>query len=137
MKRLIIGLISAVLMAAGLVGVSGSSASAVCPYTGCVKTSTAVTVPNSPVTKGGKAKICVSVKTAGNGAPKGRVGVSVKRTKGGYSFVNNKKYSGGQVCFKSTTLNRAGRYAVRASFFPGANTSFGPSKNSAAFRVVR
>lgn len=137
MKRLIIGLISALLMTAGLVGVSSTSASAVCPYTGCVKTATKVTVPNSPVKKGKKAKVCVSVKTDGNGNPRGRVGIIVKRTNGGYSFLNNKPYSGGKVCFKTTKIKKTGRYVVRATFSPGASTPFGASKNSTVFRVVR
>ena len=94
MKRLIIGLISALLMTAGLVGVSETSATAACPsYTGCVKTYTHVTGPK--VIKKGKAgRFCVTVTTRGNGKPRGTVTLNIKRSKGAFEYTATKPYHG-------------------------------------------
>ena len=134
MKRLIIGLISAVLMAGGLVGVS-ESAHAVCPYTGCVSTNTRVTVPNAPVKKGTRAKVCVRVTTPGSGVPKGRVTATVKGTNG-WMWSATKKYRGGQICFTSRKIKRAGEYSARGIFSPFSSSPFGSSRGSKSFRVV-
>jgi hypothetical protein len=136
MKRLITGMAAATLMAGGLLGVSAESANAECPYTGCVPTSTTVTVPNAPVAQGGKAKICVKVSTSGSGKAKGRVGVVVKKRSGGSVFTDSKRYDG-RTCFTTGNLDKPGRYLVRASFQAAASSAFGDSDNATAFNVKR
>ncbi len=137
MKRLIVGMIAGLLMFAGLAAVSAESANAVCPYTGCVKTATQVRVTNAPVKQGQKARVCVRVITAGNGTPTGRVSIAVTRTNGGYKYFDSKNYRGGQTCFKTSSIQKRGRYIVLAKYQPGARTIFGASNNSTAFRVKR
>ena len=133
MKRLIIGLISALLMTVGLVGASQVPASA-CPYTGCVSTNTRVTVPNAPVKKGTRAKVCVRVTTPGSGVPKGRVTATVKGTNG-WMWSATKKYRGGQVCFTSRKIKRVGTYSARGIFSPFSSSPFGSSRGSTSFQV--
>ena len=134
MKRLIVGLISALLMTAGLVGVSQVPASA-CPYTGCVPTTTRVTVPNAPVARGTRAKVCVRVTTPGSGVPQGRVTATVLGNNG-WMWSATKKYRGGQICFTSRKIKRAGEYSARGIFSPFSSSPFGSSRGSKSFRVV-
>ncbi|WP_395657299.1 hypothetical protein [Nocardioides sp.] len=134
MKRLIIGLIASVMMCAGLVGVSTGSASASCPYTGCVETNTKVTVPNAPVKKGKKAKVCVRVTTPGSGQPKGRVTATVDGP--GLHWSRTKQYKGGQVCFTTRKINKKGTYSARGIFSPYSSTPFGGSRGETSFQVV-
>jgi hypothetical protein len=136
MKRLIVGLLAAVLTAAGLTGISAGSATAACPYTGCVPTSTRVTVPNAPIQVGGKARICVKVATAGNGRPHGRVSIAVTRNRGGFRYTDTKGYHG-RTCFTTPELNKRGKYTVRGSFEAFASSVFGDSDNKVPFRVVK
>lgn len=137
MKRLIIGLIAAVMMCAGLVGVSSTSANATCPYTGCVKTKTKVTVPNAPVKKGHKAKVCVRVTTNGNGTPKGRVTATVvKKSDGALMWSRTKQYKGGKLCFTTPKLMKKGEYSARGVFAPYSSSVFGSSRGSTTFKVV-
>lgn len=114
MKRLFIGLISALLMTVGLVGVSATSANAACPYTGCVDTSTNVNGPKF-VKKGKSAQFCVTVRSAGSGKPKGTVTLNVKREKGAFEYTASKPYHGNR-CFGTPALNKGGYYRVRAHF---------------------
>ena len=132
MKRLIIGLISALLMTAGLVGVSETSATAACPYTGCVKTYTHVTGPK--VIKKGKAgRFCVTVTTRGNGKPRGTVTLNIKRSKGAFEYTATKPYHG-KRCFGTPILTKGGYYRVRAHF--EGKGAFGNSNDWTSF-VVR
>ena len=114
MKRLIIGLIAAVLMGTGLVGISAVTASAACPYTGCVNTNTSVSGP-SKVIKGESARFCVNVGSAGNGKPKGTVTLSIHRKKGKFGYTATKPYHG-ERCFGTPSLRKGGYYRVRAHF---------------------
>ena len=139
MKKLIAALFAAVLMAAGLVVATGSTASANCSpsqYSGCVQTKTKVTVPAS-VPKGKKARICVTVKAKGsNATPVGRVVIKLKRNQGGYFFKSSGAYSGGEVCVKSGKLNKRGGYTATAKFKSPKGSIFQNSTGSAGFDVV-
>lgn len=137
MKRLLIGIATATLLGGGLAAVSAETANAACPYTGCVPTNTTVTVPNAPVAKGGKAKICVKVATSGSGKARGQVNVSVKKRSGtGLVFTDSKKYEG-KTCFRTGPLTKPGKYIVRASFQASSKSPFGDSDNSTVFRVTK
>lgn len=137
MKRLMIGIASATLLGGGLAAVSAETASAACPYTGCVPTNTSVKVPNAPVAKGGKAKICVKVTTSGSGEARGRVSVAVrKRSGGGIVFADSKRYDG-RTCFKTGPLRAAGKYFARGSFQASAKSPFDDSDNTAVFVVKK
>jgi hypothetical protein len=131
--KMIVGLFTAALMGGGLVGLSSEAANAVCDsYTGCPDTSAKVSAPGS-VKQGRRAEICVSVRTNGNGKPKGRVSVSVERNAGGYSFSDSQRYDG-RTCFTTTQLNKLGNYTVSARF---VGNDFRNSNDSATFKVVR
>jgi len=136
MQKFIASLVAAFMMAAGLVAFSGSSATAACPYTGCIKTYTKIDAP-AHVKRGNRAKIGVRITTAGNGTAKGRVTLSVKKKTGGYHFIDNKKYTGGKIWFTTTKLRKLGKYVVLATFDRKPESAFKDSDNTDAFRVVR
>jgi hypothetical protein len=137
MKQTIIALAAATLVSGGLVGVSAESAQATCPYTGCVRTYTKVVhVPSGPVAKGHRAKLCVTVTTGGNGHPKGRVNINVRRQSGKAVLLDSKTYNG-RTCFKTGKLNKTGKYIVRAKFDAAANSPFTDSDNTTTFRVKK
>ena len=139
MKKLIAALFAAVLMAAGLVVATGSTASANCDpthYAGCVPTKTKITAPGA-VPKGKKATLCVTVKAKGsNATPTGKVVIKLKRNQGGYFFKSSGAYSGGEVCVKSGKLNAKGGYTATAKFKSPAGSVFQNSSGSVGFDVV-
>ena len=135
MKRLMVGLFSALLVTVGLVGVSQVSANATCPYTGCVTTHTRVWVPNAPVKKGHKAKVCVKVTTDGNGAPKGRVTATVQRGSDGRMWSRTKQYPGHKVCFHTYPLKHKGTYSARGIYAPYSSSVFASSRDETTFEV--
>jgi hypothetical protein len=137
MKRTIIGLTAATLMGGGLVGISADTASAVCPYTGCVPTATTVRVVNAPIHRGDQAKICIRVRTAGNGQPRGHVKVAVVRNNGGFRWFNARRYDGGRSCFVTPALHKRGKYIVRGGYEAAARSAFDDSDNITAMFVRR
>ena len=135
MKRLIIGLISAMLMAGGLVGAATSSATAAgCdPYTGCVKTYTNVSGPKF-IQKGTAGEFCVHATSGGNGKPKGFVTLNIIRKKGEFSYTATKPYHG-RRCFGTPVMTKGGYYRVRAHF--EGKGVWGNSNDWTHFRVRR
>lgn len=137
MKKFVVGLIAALMVAAGLVAVSGASASAkACPYGGCLPTYTFIDAP-AKVARHHKATICVRVGSQGNGHPKGKVTVKVVRSNGGFKFVDTKRYSGGRECFTTPKLHKRGDYNVNAIFDRKPGSRWQDSDQHAEFRVVR
>ena len=137
MKNLIIGLFTALLMSAGLVGVAQSAADAAgCnSYTGCpVKTRTVVG-GSSKVLVGRRATFCVSVTTAGNGRPHGTVTLTVANRRHHFSYSATKGYFGKQRCFTTPRLQSAGSYTARAHF--EGKGVFKNSNGSKGFTVVK
>lgn len=139
MKKLISGLFAAVLMAAGLVVATGSTASANCTpsqYSGCVRTVTDVTTPGI-VPKGSKAKVCATVKAKGsNATPVGTVVFKVKRNTGRYFFKTTKNLRDGKACVKTGRLKRTGGYGVTAKYKSPAGSIFINSRGGGSFDVV-
>lgn len=133
-----VGLITALLMGAGLVGVSAPPASAACSsYSGCVKTSTKASAP-SKVTKGRKATVCGNVKAvASNATPRGSVRFTVTRNGGGYSFGKTVPYSGGKMCVVTSKLKKTGSYTLRVAFTPNKSSIFNPSSDTDGFKVKK
>lgn len=137
MKRALSQIAVIVMLGGGLVAVTGGAAEAACPYTGCVPTRTRVNVANAPVVQGEKAKVCIQVVTSGSGVPRGHAKVSVRRNVGGFFWVDTKRYPGKRTCFTTPNLRRAGKYAVRASFYAAPGSVFGNSSNVTALHVRR
>ncbi|GAB3248584.1 hypothetical protein [Nocardioides dilutus] len=140
MKKLIAALFAAVLMAAGLVVATGSTASANCTptqYSGCVSTVTKVTTPGV-VPQGKKAKVCATVNARGtNATPVGRVVFKVKRNLGGYFFKSSKDLNAnGKACIKTGSLGKTGGYSVVAKYKSPKGSIFINSRNGGGFDVV-
>ena len=140
MKKLFSALFAAVLMPAGLVIVTGGTASADCSptqYVGCVATKTRASAP-AVVVKGAKATVCASVKAkASNATPSGRITFKVARNAGGAFFKKTVSYSGGEVCVKTFRLNKRGGYSVDANFKAPDTSIFLNSADGTGFDVVR
>ena len=136
MKKMMIGLFSATLMGAGLVGVSTAPAQAACPYTGCVDTFTRVSAPDT-VERGERARICAKVTTGGNGRPKGRVTLDVQRSRGGFHFIDTKTYDAPRTCFSTPKLRKLGKYVINMRFDRRPGSGFKDSDQTDEFRVVR
>lgn len=136
MTKLFSALIAAVMMAAGLVAFAASPASADCPYSGCVPTSTFIKAPKE-VDKGDRAKICIHVGTDGNGQPKGTVSITVVRSKGDFRFVDSKTYNDWNECFKTPELRLRGNYVIKARFDKKPGSRWKDSDNRDEFQVVR
>jgi hypothetical protein len=136
MQKFIASLIAALMMVAGLVAFTQSSATAACPYTGCVETYTKIKAPDT-VKRGDRLTFRVNVTTAGNGEPKGRVTVRVVSRDGDYRFNDSAKFTGDAVKFTTTRLDERGKYIIKAVFDRKAGSGFKDSDNTEAFRVVR
>ena len=139
MKKMIAGLFTAVLMAAGLVGVSEGSASADCgAYSGCVDTRTTVHGPFEDVFRHNVARIRVRVHPIGsNVQPLGNVQVIVRRVRDGAVYYRETKaYEGGKLVFISPKLHKRGKYTVLARYKPRAGSVFNSSQGTDTFRVV-
>ena len=125
MKKVIASLFTAVLMAAGLVTVSGASANADTPYVNQVGTATKVNGPKK-VRQGKK----VRVRPVVSSSAKGTVTVIVRR---GHTLVKRVKVAPGtRVYFKA---RKTGKYKVKAIFTPAANTPFKTSTSKV--KVIR
>jgi hypothetical protein len=139
MKKLIAALFAAVLMAAGLVVATASTASANCTpsqYSGCVSTVTKVKTPGV-VPQGKKARVCATVNARGsNATPVGTVVFKIKRNAGGYFFKASKALSGGTACVKTGKLVKTGGYLVTAKYKSPSGSIFINSRNGGSFDVV-
>jgi hypothetical protein len=130
MKKLIVSLLVAFLMAAGLVAASGSAASAArCPYTGCIPTDTSGKAID--VRKPGKVRTTFRVGTNGNVVPKGAVKIVIK---------GNGVYRSKVVRYPGT--NRAsfrglprGSFQVFMKFIPARGSAFGRSAQTTVVTV--
>ena len=135
MKKLIVGLLASFMVAAGLVAFSGTPATAACPYTACIATTTKATVP-ARVRPKRAATITVRVTPArsGNAAVRGSLTVTVKGPR--YSKVIRTSYTGAAKRVRTTRLVRKGRYTVTAKFTPPANSIYkGSTSRRVTFRV--
>lgn len=129
MKKLIAALFAAVLMSMGLVGFSTGAATAACPYTGCIPTSTSA----SGVVDGKFLTVTAEVSTAGNGSPKGTFKIVADR-RGPVGF----KSRGGSVQNADDglklKLQRAGTWDVTVTYIPATNSIY--ESSSTTFTVV-
>jgi len=140
MKK-IIGLLSAILMAAGLVAASGGPASADCGpsnYPRCVNTAVKIKAPNRLVNQYNVARIRVRVNAVGSNAePRGRVKVVVRGNSDGEVYYRETKaYEGGKLVFITPELKFTGLYTATAKFKPTPGTVFNSSTGTDTFRVV-
>ncbi|KQW48540.1 hypothetical protein ASC77_07255 [Nocardioides sp. Root1257] len=132
MKKLISGLIAAFLLSAGFVAVSAETASAACQktqYTPCPVTVTKAAGAKT-VKKGKKPKAIVSIKSAGNVKPKGKVTIII--TGPGVRSAKTITYNGKSVSYVGPALKKKGTYKVTISF-KGTNTR--DSKTSYTIKV--
>lgn len=128
MKKLIVGMVATVMVAAGLVAASGTSASAA-PYPGTVQTRTSA-VGLGPFT--GKAKVYVRV-ISDSGKPKGTVNLTFVNRKSGASTSFNRDYGGSAKTY-TFDVNK-GRYSVLVTFVPPDDSKWKPSTAKTKVRV--
>ena len=130
MKKLMVGLLAAFLMTSGLVAMSTSSASADCPYTGCVATKVSKAKTSSP--RAGKARVAYKVKTVGNAAPRGKVKVIIKGANGVFRAKVLRYPARTATAFRNLPK---GKYTVVVKFIPAKSSAYGRSKRSTNVRV--
>ena len=121
MKRFIVGVLAAVMVAAGLVATSEVTASAA-PYPGTVKTSTSA-VGLGPFK--GKVKIYVRV-ISDSGKPKGTLNFTLVNRKSGKTVSFNRQYDGSAHTYKQGDVKK-GRYTVLVTFVPPDGSKWKPS----------
>jgi hypothetical protein len=142
MKKLIAALFAAVLMAAGLVVATTSTAAADCAptqYSGCVRTITKVSSP-AVIPLGSKAKLCATVRAKNsNATPVGTVVFKIKRNVPGAGDFHKKRKNlrNGVACVKTKKLRRVGGYNVVAKYKSPRGSIFINSFGSAGWDVRR
>ena len=106
MKKILSAIVMTALMGLGLVAVSSEPASAACPYTACVNTTTTV---RAPAHKRAPRSVPIRVQVAapGNVVPQGTVTVIVTKVSNGRVKYNSTLvYSGGSLQFTTQSLKR-------------------------------
>ena len=137
MKKFLSGLIVALLMAAGLVAISGHSAQAArgCSnqYVPCQATKVKGTAPKA-VQAGKPVKVQVKVSAIGNVKPSGSVTITIKGP-GGFSKTIKAKVKNGKVAANLGKLTKAGKYKVTTTF--AGDEGFRDSKSTATITVKK
>ena len=130
-------LVSLLLLVATL-GVGAPPASAECDsYVPCEPTRTVVMGPERLI-RPARPVVTVLVRLfAGPVKPIGKVTLTFKRAKGGFTWTRTFGCRGGQQTYRGPRLNRIGRYDVRARFTPKPNTIARASTDAYTLRVIR
>lgn len=134
MKRILVGLLAALLMTAGLSTVTSAPAQAACPradgnYPGCIQTKVS-SKGVKRVAKNKRATIFVGVKAAGNVAPRGTVRLRTFRAgRVVYNQTKTVRRASANVSRTSFKLPRlrVGRYTIRINYTPARQGLFVPS----------
>lgn len=136
MKKFVSAIIMTALIGLGLVAGTSSPASAACPYSGCVNTTTSVKAPaqkRAPKS----VPIRVVVTAPGNVVAQGAVTVTVTKVQNGrVKFNSTLAYAGGQLQFTTQSLRR-GTYAVTATFVGNNSAGFNSSSASTSFVIKK
>lgn len=142
MNKTITGLLVAMLMALGLVGLSGTSASAACGYGGCASTDTELNGPRV-IRVHHIAQFDASVDTVGSGrasaTPRGKFVFHVNgRTGPGKNlrYISRARVRpDGNFTFSTPELKR-GRYDVRLYYVKKQGSPFRSSSDHVGLRVL-
>ena len=144
MKKLIVGFVAAIMMAAGLVAISGTSAVAACPYTNCVDTFTSINARQiertnrrgrTNCTK--KARIQVQVRTNGNDRPSGKVQITIRNSKGQFVYNAVDRLNKWGIGYATAKLKRGQHYTIGARYERKAGSVYKDSDNVAGFFMKR
>jgi multidrug efflux pump subunit AcrA (membrane-fusion protein) len=135
MKKLVAVFATAFLFTLGLVSVSEVPASAACPYSSCINTTTTVQGPGT-IKRGHRARISVTVTAPGNVAPQGSVNLAVTRN-GRLVDTASLAYAGGTIKLVTSRLTRKGHYVATATFVPPPLSVFNGSSGTDGFKVKR
>lgn len=130
MKKFAASVIVALLMCAGLVAASSTTASAA-PYPQPVRTSTNATSQGT-VNRFERPSLRVNVRPRGatNRTPRGTVTVNYVRRNGGKRVSYTRGYNGPTV-YSFPALRRPGAYFVVVRYNPGGNSVFKASSDTA------
>jgi hypothetical protein len=136
MKKILSAIILTALIGLGLVAVSGAPASAACPYTACINTTTTVRAPAQK--RAGKSiAIKTTVLAPGNAIPQGKVKVTVVKTQNGRTvYASTLPYAGGQLTFLTQPLRR-GNYVATATFTADPSSVYNSSSASTSFVIKK
>jgi hypothetical protein len=130
----VVSILAALLLALGALTIGTSTATAACPYTGCIATTTSVSTP-AKVTAGRRVLVKIRVSAASNLTASGTITVTVSKH-GKVKFRTTVPNSHGVVGIFTKAL-RKGRYSVRAVFTPQTNSVFSGSSAKGHFKVKK
>ena len=138
MKKIATSLLVALLMTAGLLTVTATSAQAVCTrYAGCVDTRTLASGPKV-VAKNRRPTVCGQATSVGSTIkPFGSLRFTVTRNRGKYKFSKTVPYYGGKTCVRTRKVKKTGGYTLHVAFVPRNGSLFNSSSDSDGFDVVR
>lgn len=134
MKKIVAAILTAFLMSAGLVAATSTTATAACPYQGCIATETQAIGLKAKAPN--KAKIFVKVSSFGNGQPDGRLQFTFVN-KRGESITFNRAYpsrKGKSKVYNFRPLAK-GRYDVIVTFIPSDDSAYEGSSDSTKVTV--
>ncbi|GAB2779673.1 hypothetical protein GCM10027020_36450 [Nocardioides salsibiostraticola] len=135
MKKLFAVIVTAFMMATGLVALTGTSAQAArCPYTGCINTATTTSGPYG-VRNGRSTRVKVRVAAAGNARPNGTLIVVVRKQGKGKIRTKTFRYRGTPTVVNSGRLFGKGNYKVIVKYKPGPNDPYRKSRGIHLLRV--
>lgn len=135
MKKAFAVIITAFMMATGLVAFTGGSAQAArCPYTGCIATKTSLSGPFG-VERGTSSRIKVRVAAAGNARPNGTLVIVVRKQGAGKIRTKIAGYRGTPRVITTGKLRTLGKYKVIVKYKPGPNDPYRKSRDLHLLRV--
>lgn len=134
MKKLVAAIAAAFLMTLGFVAVTEAPASAACPYSACINTTTTVSAPGKPK-RFRPVPISVNVVAPGNATPTGTVTVTVTKH-GSVRYSSTQAYVGGTLTFVTQGF-RPGRYNVTAVYNPPNPSVYNGSSDATKFKIKK
>ncbi|MCL8026252.1 hypothetical protein [Nocardioides bruguierae] len=135
MKKLIVGLLTALLMSAGLVATTSTTATAACPYTECGNT--AVKSKGASAKRANVAKILVRVVQGRRVAARAKGSIVITLVKpNGLTKTKTIAFKGTRKRFAVNIPRlRKGNWAYTVSFVPNENNFFKGSSSSGTVGV--
>lgn len=138
MKKLITGLVTALTMSMGLVGLSGApshaAAQAACAEPSCHNTTLTLFLKRPDYDRS-RLLALVRVRTDHGVIPTGRIHLAVKKVNSRFRWSKDVNYGGGARRINGPHFPGPGLYSVTATFIDGSR--FGSSSVTKVMKVVR
>jgi hypothetical protein len=134
MKKTLLAALATVLLIGGALGAPTTAAAD--EYPGTVATTTDAGGPHK-MTVGKKPKSSVFIKSAGSGKPVGTIRVQYLHKASETSRFKTVGYQGERVTFFGPALKKVGKWQLRFTFRPQADSVWKTSRDSYSLNVVK